>query len=51
MPAAGSGQVSVSMLILTLSEAKNLAQVLPALPGVVDDLVIVDGGSTVSAAG
>jgi hypothetical protein len=49
--AAGSGQVTVSLIIPTLNEAKNLAHVLPALPGMVDELVIVDGGSTVSAAG
>jgi hypothetical protein len=50
-PAAGSGQVTVSLIIPTLNEAKNLAHALPASPAAVDTLVIVDGGSTVSAAG
>ena len=44
--AAKSGQVTVSLIIPTLNEAQNLAHVLPALPDVVDELVIVDGGST-----
>jgi glycosyltransferase involved in cell wall biosynthesis len=43
---AGSGQVTVSLIIPTLNEAKNLALVLPTLPDMVDELVIVDGGST-----
>jgi hypothetical protein len=51
VPAAGSGQVTVSLIIPTLNEAKNLAHVLPTLPDVVDELVIVDGGSTARAAG
>jgi hypothetical protein len=51
MPAAGSSQVSVSLIIPTLNEAKDLAPMLPALPDVVDELVIVDGGPTVSADG
>ena len=45
--AAGSGPVTVSLVIPTLNEAQSLAHVLP---DVVDELVIVDGGSTVSAA-
>ena len=49
--AAGSGQVTVSLIIPTFNEAKNLAHMLPALPDVVDELMIVDGGSTVSADG
>jgi hypothetical protein len=49
--AAGSGQVTVSLIIPTLNDAKNPAHMLPALPDVVDELVIVDGGSTVSADG
>ena len=49
--AAGSGPVTASLVIPTLIEAKNLAHVLPALPDVVDGLVIADDGSTVSAAG
>jgi glycosyltransferase involved in cell wall biosynthesis len=44
--AARSGQVTVSLIIPTLNEAQNLAHVLPALPDMVDELVIVDGGST-----
>ncbi len=43
--AARSGQATVSLIIPTLDEAENLAHVLPALPDVVDELVIVDGGS------
>jgi glycosyltransferase involved in cell wall biosynthesis len=45
---AGSGQAqaTVSLIIPTLNEAKNLAHVLPTLPDMVDELVIVDGGST-----
>jgi glycosyltransferase involved in cell wall biosynthesis len=46
VPAAGSGQVTVSLIIPTLNEAENLTHVLPALPDVVDELVIVDSGST-----
>ena len=49
-PAAGSGQVTVGLIIPTLHEAKNLAHALPALLGV-DELVIGNGGSTVSGAG
>jgi glycosyltransferase involved in cell wall biosynthesis len=44
--AARSRQVTVSLIIPTLNEAQNLAHVLPALPDMVDELVIVDGGST-----
>ncbi len=36
----------MSLIIPTLNEAMNLAHVLPALPDMVDELVIVDGGST-----
>ena len=43
---AGSRQVTVSLIIPTLNEAKNLTHVLPALPDVVDELVSVDSGST-----
>jgi hypothetical protein len=49
--AAGTGQVTVSLVIPTLNEVKNLAHMLLALQDVVDELVIVDGGSTVSADG
>jgi glycosyltransferase involved in cell wall biosynthesis len=45
-PGARSGQVTVSLIIPTLNEAKNLGHVLPTLPDMVDELVIVDGGST-----
>jgi hypothetical protein len=51
MPAAGSGQVTVNLIIPPLSEAENLAHVLPATRDMVYELVIVDGGSTVSAVG
>ena len=51
VPAASSAQVTVSLTIPTLNVAKNLAHMLPALPDVVDELMIVDGGSTVSADG
>lgn len=37
---------SVSLIIPTLNEADNLELVLPSLPEMVDELVIVDGGST-----
>lgn len=40
-----SAQPSVSLIIPTLNEAKNLAQVLPSLPSIVDELIIVDSES------
>lgn len=40
-----SAQPSVSLIIPTLNEAKNLAHVLPSLPPIVDELIIVDGAS------
>ena len=43
---AGARQVTVSLIIPTLNEAENLTHVLHALPDVVDELVIVDSGST-----
>ena len=46
MPVGGSDQVTVSLIIPTLNEAENLAHVLPTLPDMIDELVIVDGGST-----
>ena len=49
VPAARSGQVTVSLIIPTLNEAKNPAHLLSGLPDMVDELVIVDGGSTVAA--
>ncbi len=51
MPAASSGLVTVGLIISTLNQAKLLAHMLPALPDMVDELVIVDGSSTVSAHG
>ena len=41
-----AGHPTVSLIIPTLNEAENLRYVLPTLPSVVDELVIVDGGST-----
>jgi glycosyltransferase involved in cell wall biosynthesis len=37
---------TVSVVIPTLNEADNLRHVLPTLPDLIDELVIVDGGST-----
>ena len=37
---------TVSVIIPTLNEAENLRHVLPTLPDLIDELVIVDGGST-----
>jgi len=42
---AGSG-VSVSVVIPTLNEAKNLPHVLPRIPSWVHEVVLIDGGST-----
>lgn len=36
----------VSLVIPTLNEAQNLALVLPTIPDIVDELIIVDGKST-----
>ncbi|MFF5791316.1 glycosyltransferase family 2 protein [Paeniglutamicibacter sp. NPDC012692] len=36
----------VSLIIPTLNEAKNLVLVLPTIPDIVDELIIVDGEST-----
>ncbi len=36
----------VSIVIPTLNEAKNLPYVLPRLPRIVSEVVLVDGGST-----
>jgi glycosyltransferase involved in cell wall biosynthesis len=41
-----SDEVRVSLIIPTLNEADNLRCVLPTIPDLVDELVIVDGGST-----
>ena len=38
--------VSVSVVIPTLNEAKNLPHVLPGIPDWVHEVVLVDGGST-----
>ena len=38
--------MTVSLIIPTLNEARNLGHVLPGIPDLVDELVIVDGGST-----
>jgi glycosyltransferase involved in cell wall biosynthesis len=40
------GPSRVSLIIPTLDEAENLKFVLPAIPHIVDELIIVDGGST-----
>ena len=44
--ATSTCEVTVSLIIPTLNEAENLGHVLPAIPDLVDELVIVDGGST-----
>jgi len=38
-------QITVSVVIPTLNEARNLPHVLPRIPGWVDEVVLVDGGS------
>ena len=38
--------VTISVVMPTLDEAENLAHVLPLLPSWVDELVLVDGGSS-----
>ncbi|MEM7274880.1 MAG: glycosyltransferase, partial [Actinomycetota bacterium] len=38
--------VSVSVVIPTLNEARNLPHVLPDIPDWVTEIVLVDGGST-----
>ena len=45
-PLPRSGDLSVSVVIPTLNEAQNLPHVLPRIPSWVDEIVIVDGGST-----
>ena len=42
----GGPSVKVSLIIPTLDEADNLKLVLPTIPSIVDELIIVDGGST-----
>jgi glycosyltransferase involved in cell wall biosynthesis len=39
-------RAKVSLIIPTLEEAENLRLVLPSIPTLVDELVVVDGGST-----
>ena len=39
-------EATVSVVIPTLNEAANLSHVLPRIPGWVDQVVLVDGGST-----
>jgi glycosyltransferase involved in cell wall biosynthesis len=43
---ANPGPPSVSVVIPTLNEADNLGHVLPRIPGWVDEVIVVDGGST-----
>jgi glycosyltransferase involved in cell wall biosynthesis len=40
-----AGKPKISLIIPTLEEAENLKLVLPAIPDIVDELIIVDGGS------
>jgi glycosyltransferase involved in cell wall biosynthesis len=42
----GGPSTKVSLIIPTLDEADNLKLVLPTIPSIVDELIIVDGGST-----
>jgi glycosyltransferase involved in cell wall biosynthesis len=37
---------TVSVLVPTLNEARNLEHVLPRMPSLVDEVVLIDGGST-----
>jgi glycosyltransferase involved in cell wall biosynthesis len=41
-----TSRATVSVVIPTLNEARNIAHVLPKLPAGVDEVVLVDGGST-----
>jgi len=41
----GGPSVTVSLIIPTLNEADNLRLVLPTIPAMVNELIIVDGGS------
>jgi glycosyltransferase involved in cell wall biosynthesis len=45
-PLPGEAGVTVSVVIPTLNEADNLGHVLPRIPGWIDEVVLVDGGST-----
>jgi glycosyltransferase involved in cell wall biosynthesis len=40
------GRARVSVIVPTLNEARNLPHVLPRIPAWVDEVVLVDGGST-----
>jgi len=42
----GGPSAKVSLIIPTLDEADNLKLVLPTIPSIIDELIIVDGGST-----
>jgi glycosyltransferase involved in cell wall biosynthesis len=42
----GASPLRISLIIPALEEAENLNLVLPAIPNIVDELIIVDGGST-----
>ena len=44
-PVASPREVTISLIIPTLNEAENLGHVLPKIPDLVDEVVIVDGGS------
>ena len=41
----GGSSAKISLIIPTLEEAENLKLVLPAIPRIVNELIIVDGGS------
>lgn len=45
IPVTAPGEITVSLIIPTLNEADNLGHVLPTIPDLVDELLIVDGGS------
>jgi glycosyltransferase involved in cell wall biosynthesis len=42
----GGRSSTVSLIIPTLNEADNLRHVIPTIPEIIDELIIVDGGST-----
>nr|CAD6405328.1 glycosyltransferase family 2 protein [Rhizobium sp. Q54] len=45
-PARNAGACSVSIVIPTLNEARNLPHVLPRIPSWVSEIILVDGNST-----
>jgi len=51
MPAVEATRASVSVVIPTLNEAKNIPWVLRRMPSYVDEVVIVDGRSTDNTVG